>query len=90
MDTLTTLLSEQMVQRVGWVLIHFLWQGFAVAAVGWCVLKMLGKQSSNTRYIAACIGLALMAAAPVVTFMLTAPDAPVAVSPSMARDSIIS
>lgn len=79
MELLQTVLSEQTIQRIGWVLVHFLWQGVAVAALMWCVLKMLGKASSQTRYIAACAGLALMAAAPAVTFMMAAGEAPVAV-----------
>jgi beta-lactamase regulating signal transducer with metallopeptidase domain len=85
MDTLTTLLSEQTIERIGWVLVHFLWQGIAVAAVGWCVMKMLGKASSNTRYIAACIGLVLMAAAPVVTYSMLGGAAVVVAEPVAQR-----
>ena len=33
MGTLNTFLSEDMVQRIGWVLVHFLWQGVAVMVV---------------------------------------------------------
>ena len=80
MDTLSTFLSEQMIERIGWVLVHFLWQGIAVAALLWCMLKALHKASSNTRYVAACAGLALMVAAPVATFIVTVPDAPIAVA----------
>ena len=81
MDTLTAFLSEQTIERIGWVLVHFLWQGIAVAALIWCVLKTLGKASSNTRYIAACIGLGLMVSAPVVTFMLLDSGVPVTTGP---------
>jgi len=70
MDTLATFLSEQTIQRIGWVLIHFLWQGVAVAALMWCAMKMLRKASANLRYIAACAGLVLMVLASVVTFMM--------------------
>ncbi len=70
MDTLTAFLSEQTVQRIGWVLVHFLWQGCVIMALMGCALKTLSKTSSNTRYLTACIGLSLMVLAPVVTFMM--------------------
>jgi prepilin-type processing-associated H-X9-DG protein len=79
MELLQTFLSEQTIRQIGWVLIHFLWQGVAVMALLWCVLKMLGKASSNTRYVVACAGLVLMALAPAATFMMLSDDAPVAV-----------
>lgn len=74
MGTLTTLLSEQTVQRIGWTLLHFLWQGTVVMALTWCVLKILSKVSSNTRYTVACVGLALMVLAPVITFAVLNSD----------------
>jgi hypothetical protein len=69
MDIITTLLSEQTVRQIGWVLLHFLWQGSAIMVLMGCVLKMLGKASSNMRYLIACIGLALMAGTPAITFI---------------------
>jgi beta-lactamase regulating signal transducer with metallopeptidase domain/HEAT repeat protein len=57
------------VYRLGWTLLHFLWQGavvaglFAVAQTGW------RKRSSNARYWTGCLALALMLAAPVITFI---------------------
>ena len=80
MELLQTFLSEHTIQRIGWVLVHFLWQGVAAGALLWCMLKMLSKASSHTRYIAACVGLALMVLAPAVTFMVLNDDAPVAVA----------
>jgi prepilin-type processing-associated H-X9-DG protein len=68
METLADVLSEQTTQRIGWTLLHFLWQGTVVMALTWCVLKILHKTSSNTRYTAACIALALMVLAPIITF----------------------
>ncbi len=70
MGLLDTFLSEQTIERIGWVLVHFLWQGCALMALMWCVMKTLGKASSNARYTAACLGLALMVLAPVVTFTM--------------------
>ncbi|MEN8128535.1 MAG: M56 family metallopeptidase, partial [Planctomycetota bacterium] len=84
MDALTAFLSEQTIERIGWVLVHFLWQGVAVGALLWCVLKVLGRASANARYIAACAGLVLVAAAPVATFVIIAPDAPVVMTEASA------
>lgn len=69
MDSVTTLLSEEITQRIGWVLVHFLWQGCVIMMLAWCVFKAFGKASSNIRYLTACIGLGLMAVVPVLTFM---------------------
>ena len=80
MDTLTTFLSEQTIERIGWVLIHFLWQGIAVMLLSWCGLKTLRKASANARYIAACASLLLMVAAPAATFVILTPNAPLKVA----------
>lgn len=81
MEILGAFLSEQMIERIGWMLVHFLWQGIAVAALMWCVLKVLRRSSANVRYITPCAGLVLMIAAPVVTFMITGADTNVAAVP---------
>jgi len=69
METLTTILSEQAVRQIGWVLVHFLWQGLTAAAIMWAVLKVLGKSPASVRYIAACIGMLLMTSAPAITLI---------------------
>jgi len=62
------ILSDQTVQQIGWTLIHFLWQAAAAAIVLASVLLWLRKSKAAARYIAACATLALMVAAPCVTF----------------------
>ena len=89
MGLIEAFLSEQMVQSIGWMLVHFLWQGIAVGAMLWCVLKALRKSSSNVRYIAACVGLVLMVAAPVVTFVMTVSDTPVTVVATPAEQPVM-
>lgn len=79
MDILTPFLSEQTVRQIGWVLVHFLWQGCVIMALMWLVLKLHGKASSNTRYLTACFGLVLMISAPVVTFILINSNHPAAI-----------
>ncbi len=68
----------------GWTLLHVVWQGAAIALVTAGALRLLGQRSANTRYVVACLSLAMMLAAPVVTAaMLARPTA--TVSPVMER-----
>ncbi len=48
-------------------LFHFLWQGAAVALVFSILMFLLTRRSSNARYVAGCIALAVMALLPVAT-----------------------
>jgi beta-lactamase regulating signal transducer with metallopeptidase domain len=52
-------------------LLHFLWQGVAVAFLLWIGLYLLRKRSAASRYAACCAALALMALLPAVTTWLT-------------------
>jgi len=61
--------------RLGWTLVHFLWQGALIAMVYAAVRHFL--KGSNDRYLMGCAALLLMLAAPVVTWRAMAPaDAP--------------
>ncbi len=68
--------SQGMVDRLGWMLVHFVWQAAAVALVLAILLKMLRKYSPNLRYMAACLALVTVVAGPVVTMNLIAVDEP--------------
>ena len=57
-----------MVDAMGWTLLHFCWQGAAVAVALWCALGLIPARMSRARYGAACFSLALMVALPVATF----------------------
>jgi len=48
-------------------LLHFVWQGLFIAFLLWVGLFLLRKQSANSRYLASCAGLAVMAAMPIIT-----------------------
>jgi TonB family protein len=65
---LIQLSGHPLVHALGWTLLHFCWQGAAVALVLWCVLGLLGGRSSQARYGAACLALGLMVALPAATF----------------------
>src|SRR2546428_9127921 len=54
-------------QVVGWTLIHFVWQGTAIALVVAAALRLTERRSPNVRYLIACAGLAALLAAPAPT-----------------------
>ena len=62
--------GHPVVHRLGWTLLHFLWQGAVVAGLFAVAHVCLPKRSSNARYWAGCLALLLMLAAPVVTFLI--------------------
>jgi uncharacterized protein (TIGR03435 family) len=54
-------------ERLGWTLIHFLWQGTLIGALYAAIRRTVG--SPNGRYLLACVALAAMMIAPVVTWL---------------------
>jgi beta-lactamase regulating signal transducer with metallopeptidase domain len=69
MNLIGALSSQQWVERLGWALVHFLWQGLLIAAVYAAARRWIaGEASPNTRYLLACAALAAMAATPLVTW----------------------
>jgi GWxTD domain-containing protein len=68
---ITMFLSVFWVQRLGWTLLHFLWQGTAIALVYATLRRLLARSlSAKGRYTLACAALAAMAIAPPLTFLL--------------------
>lgn len=64
------LLPETIVYRLGWTLVHFVWQGALVALLVAAVLAALRRHSANARYVAGCAGLLLMVVAAGVTVLI--------------------
>jgi beta-lactamase regulating signal transducer with metallopeptidase domain len=64
-----TLLNHPLTDRLGWTLLHFLWQGLLVAAL-YALARALagGRLSARGRYAMACAALLAMTAAPAVTY----------------------
>jgi beta-lactamase regulating signal transducer with metallopeptidase domain len=67
---LENILSQEIVQKLGWTLLHFIWQAAAVALLLGILLAVLRKSSANVRYIAACTALGLIVLLPIVTLQL--------------------
>lgn len=78
MATLETLLSQQMVERLGWTLIYFVWQAAAVALLLAVALRCLRRSSPNVRYVVSCLAMLLIVALPLVTMSLVEVSRPVA------------
>ena len=57
--------------QLAWALVHFLWQGLAIASILWIVLQL--SSNAAARYRACAVALALMALAPVATFLWLTP-----------------
>src|SRR5499427_5860308 len=66
MTTLAHGISPEWLEALGWTLLHFVWQGAALAAL-FAVANTVCQQAT-TRYALAVITLGLMMAAPVITF----------------------
>ena len=69
MTTLPFLFTSPWVDRLGWTLIHFLWQGALIAAL--VAMARPFARKPPARYVLACIALAAMTLAPFVTFAIT-------------------
>ena len=54
-------------KTLGWALLHFVWQGALLGAALIVVLRSLRSYSPQTRYLAACVVLAVMAATVPIT-----------------------
>ena len=65
-----TLLSDPVAHRLGWVLVHTLWEGAAVALLLALALFLLRKSAPATRYTVSCAALGLLAVLPAVNFAL--------------------
>lgn len=64
-----------LVERLGWTLVHFVWEGALVALLLAMAMWLAKRDSARTRYTAACFAMAVLAAAPALTFWLLGPDA---------------
>jgi bla regulator protein blaR1 len=69
------MLSQTTMHSLGWALLHFLWQGIAVAAVAGAGMALCCRAS--TRYVLAVGALVLMLVAPAATFFFYVGSAPV-------------
>jgi beta-lactamase regulating signal transducer with metallopeptidase domain/peptidoglycan/xylan/chitin deacetylase (PgdA/CDA1 family) len=82
--TFDNIFAQSFVQNLGWALVHSLWQGALVALALRCALAALRDHTAGARHAAGALALALMVAAPVVTFFSLNADARGASAPALA------
>ncbi len=63
----TSLLSQPLIESVGWALLHFLWQGTVLAILLAVSLRFMRRCSANAKYVVSFAALVLMAASIPVT-----------------------
>ncbi len=62
-------MSEVLVEKLGWILLHSLWQGAVIGLLIAGALRGLQRASSNLRYILAFSALTLLMVTPVITVL---------------------
>src|SRR6185295_8882893 len=68
-NKMIALLNQPWAERLGWTLLHFVWQGILVAALYALARAVAGnRMSARGRYAMACAALLAMTAAPAVTY----------------------
>ncbi len=73
---LENILLQEIVQKLGWTLLHFVWQAAAVALLFGILLALLRKSSASVRYIVTCAALGLIVLLPIATFQLVPVSTP--------------
>lgn len=69
MNLISDLISENLINAVGWTILHSIWQG-AVVALGFAVLMFsLRRYSSRTRYFVGTMALILVLGISITTFI---------------------
>lgn len=73
MNAIEILSAQPWAERLGSTLLHFLWQGLLLSCLYTAVRRLLPRSRPEARYLAACLTLAAMLAAPVATFLYLGP-----------------
>ena len=76
MNLLENILSQEVVQKLGWTLLHSVWQGGFVVLLLVVCLRILQKYSANLRYVITCIGLVVIVLLTVATFYVVPAPSP--------------
>lgn len=63
-------IMQSIVNALGWMLIHFLWQGCVIAAVLWLSLKAAARASAQSRYLLGLLASLAVAVVPATTLLL--------------------
>jgi beta-lactamase regulating signal transducer with metallopeptidase domain len=69
-------LPSELIDGLGWTLLHFVWQGLVIALLLAAGLRLLRNKSANHRYLIGCGALLCVIIAPALTFRHFAPNKP--------------
>ncbi|MFN0130745.1 MAG: M56 family metallopeptidase [Verrucomicrobiales bacterium] len=69
-------LSADVVERLGWVLVHSVWQFALIALLAGAMVRALRQYAAATRYGVLVVAMSMSVAAPVVTWLLMPSDVP--------------
>lgn len=83
----TWLLSETMIERLGWVLLHTLWQFSLIAALTLSLLRMLKRASASLRYAFLICTMAACVVVPVVMWF-SLPTEPTGIASTAQRNAM--
>jgi hypothetical protein len=70
MKAIEIIMESGSVERIGWALLHSVWQIGLLAALCFLVMRMMRKRSAEARYLVGCVALLLMTIAPLVTLLI--------------------
>src|ERR1019366_5063040 len=70
MKTLLGVLDYPLTHQIGWAVLHSLWQGACFGVVFALLRFALRRRSANARYLAGCLSLGVLLAAPVLTLLI--------------------
>jgi TonB family protein len=59
---------QELVNALGWTLVHFLWQGLAIAAAFWLVCRFTRSKNSLVRYWSGMVAFLASTVVPILTF----------------------
>ena len=63
------------IEALGWTLLHFVWQGLAIAILFAAVRHFSRRLSADARYLTGCAAMLLLLVTPLVTFVVLSRDA---------------
>lgn len=95
MNAIQFLSTQSWVERLGWTLVHFLWQGALIAALYALARVWFGRtRTAGFRYLLSCTALLAMVIAPIATFAFlgtdTSPDSIATAIGSVGSSSVTS
>jgi beta-lactamase regulating signal transducer with metallopeptidase domain len=82
MNLISRYLREEWITPLGWTLLHFVWQGAALALVLAALLFLLRHRPASLRYLVCCATLLLLTLCPLLTFLTLSPHPSLPVVPA--------